>query len=591
MSTTSEGHRPRAGERARAARGVVAAMVTLALGVAAPLPLAAGAPATFLRVTGVGDWPTFHSTGDRAGVNAEETTIGPGNASKLTRAWSYATGGEVSSSPVVAGGVVYVGSADKKLYALDAATGARIWSYATAGAVYSSPAVSGGVVYVGSDDKKIYAINTADGTLRWSYLTGGKLATAAALVADGLVVMGSRDGNVYALDQDTGTLEWSYNTWAVWGAAAISGSTVYVGSDQSKVFALDAATGDLIWSAGTGGRVRSGVTVSGTSVFVGADDDRVYAFDAATGALRWKTAVLPAAGIVRSTPAVSGGVVYVDTGETAPMGSHLYAFDAATGVQICSQAMADYATSSVAVANGLAIVGSFSYQLYVFDALTCEKLWDSGFTVMQGGIASSPAVAGGAIVVGSNDKSVYSFVVTSGYPLGTVVSIGDSGFSPTDATGHDIGTSVEWTNHGTTNHTVTDSTGMGLFGSGTIKPGGTYTVPFTAACVYKYKDTLHTTLTGTVKAPVLVSPDSGTTSTTFTIQWATVPPAAGFVYDVQIKRPGATAFSNWIMGTSTMSSSFVPDKGTGTYSFKAHVKKSSSGSSCTYSSSVSISVS
>jgi hypothetical protein len=45
------------------------------------------------------------------------------------------------------------------------------------------------------------------------------------------------------------------------------------------------------------------------------------------------------------------------------------------------------------------------------------------------------------------------------------------------------------------------------------------------------------------------------------------------------------------MGTATMQSSFVPDAGRGTYSFKAHVKQSSSGNSCTYSSAVSITVS
>jgi plastocyanin len=324
---------------------------------------------------------------------------------------------------------------------------------------------------------------------------------------------------------------------------------------------------------------------------VGADDYRVYAFNASTGALVWKTSPFPNSGIVRSTPAVSGGSVYVDTGETTPMGSHLYVLSTSTGAQLCNHEMADYATSSVAIANGLAIVGSYSFQLYVFDASTCDKLWDSGFTIMQGGIASSPAVSNGAIYVGSNDDGVYAFEPSGGVPVGTLVSITDSAFSPKDAIGHDIGKSVQWTNNGSQNHTVTDSTGMGMFDSGTITPGNTFTFAFFAACIYKYKDSLHAALTGTVKAPVIVSPTSGGTTTTFTIQWATAPPAAGDVYDVQIQRPGSTTWSNWIMGTATMQSSFVPDAGRGTYSFKAHVKQSSSGNSCTYSSAVSITVS
>ena len=42
-------------------------------------------------------------------------------------------GSEDNSSPTVSGGVVYVGSGDGRLYALDASTGDLIWSYETGG--------------------------------------------------------------------------------------------------------------------------------------------------------------------------------------------------------------------------------------------------------------------------------------------------------------------------------------------------------------------------------------------------------------------------------------------------------------------------
>jgi outer membrane protein assembly factor BamB len=67
----------------------------------------------------------------------------------------------VASSPAVANGVVYVGSDDNNLYALNATTGAKLWSYTTGGYVDSSPSVVKGVVYVGSDDGNVYAIGSA----------------------------------------------------------------------------------------------------------------------------------------------------------------------------------------------------------------------------------------------------------------------------------------------------------------------------------------------------------------------------------------------------------------------------------------------
>jgi eukaryotic-like serine/threonine-protein kinase len=59
--------------------------------------------------------------------------------------------------PAVANGVVYVGSYDNNVYALDASTGAKLWSYTTGYSVYSSRAVADGVVYVGSENGKVYA--------------------------------------------------------------------------------------------------------------------------------------------------------------------------------------------------------------------------------------------------------------------------------------------------------------------------------------------------------------------------------------------------------------------------------------------------
>ena len=74
--------------------------------------------------------------------------------------WSYLTGDYVDSAPAFADGVVYVGSDDNNLYALNATTGATVWTYGTGNSVESSPAVANGVVYVGSDDNSVYAFGS-----------------------------------------------------------------------------------------------------------------------------------------------------------------------------------------------------------------------------------------------------------------------------------------------------------------------------------------------------------------------------------------------------------------------------------------------
>jgi len=58
----------------------------------------------------------------------------------------------------VANDVVYFGSLDGKIYALDANNGAKAWEFATGNTVGSGPAVADGIVYVGSNDGNLYAL-------------------------------------------------------------------------------------------------------------------------------------------------------------------------------------------------------------------------------------------------------------------------------------------------------------------------------------------------------------------------------------------------------------------------------------------------
>ena len=72
----------------------------------------------------------------------------------------------MSSSPAIGSeGTVYVGSNDKKLYAINGRSGVKLWEFETGDSEYgvrSSPAIgSDGTVYVGSYDKKLYAIKTS----------------------------------------------------------------------------------------------------------------------------------------------------------------------------------------------------------------------------------------------------------------------------------------------------------------------------------------------------------------------------------------------------------------------------------------------
>src|ERR1044071_1637529 len=83
--------------------------------------------------------------------------------------------------------------------------------FQTHGQVYSSPALANGVLYVGSDDHMLYALDAETGTQKWKFKTGSRVTSSPA-VASGTVFFGSFDGIFYAVDAATGQLKWKFQT-------------------------------------------------------------------------------------------------------------------------------------------------------------------------------------------------------------------------------------------------------------------------------------------------------------------------------------------------------------------------------------------
>jgi plastocyanin len=97
-----------------------------------------------------------------------------------------------------------------------------------------------------------------------------------------------------------------------------------------------------------------------------------------------------------------------------------------------------------------------------------------------------------------------------------------------------IGGTVTWT-WASSGHSVTDSSGLGLFDSGVLSAGSTFSHTFTASGKYRYASTSDEGMTGTVNIPIRINPDTGSSQTIFKITWATVPPPHGLSYHVKCR--------------------------------------------------------
>ena len=388
-----------------------------------------------------------------------------------TLAWKFRTGGRVISTPAVVGDVVYVGSTDGSLYAVNRADGTQRWKFDTRGPIASSPAVVNGLVVFSSVDGGIYAVDAATGTQRWRFATKGErrftapgihgaiprtermpdpfdVYLSSPAVHDGVVYIGSGDQQVYALDVASGALKWSFATGDVVHASpAVVDGVVYIGSWDRNVYALDAATGRERWRYTTGNDttiynqigIASSAAVANGIVFVGGRDGHFHAVDARTGALKWK--IDNNGGWTIASPAVRDGVVYFPTSD----GRRFKAVDAATGAVKFDLQNAAISFSSPAIVGDVAYYGTSDGFLNAVDIRTgalksrfqtdgskehgprllneqggfrSELMYPDrtldgmmiGMRTMMtlGSVLSSPVIAGGVAYFGSTDGHLYA---------------------------------------------------------------------------------------------------------------------------------------------------------------------------------------
>ena len=166
----------------------------------------------------------------------------------------------------------------------------------------------------------------------------------------------------------------------------------------------------------------------------------------------------------------------------------------------------------------------------------------------------------------------------------------DFAFSPNPANLAQ-GQAVEIGFQGDVLHTVSDTSGIGLFDveAATTHAAGQIP-PLPGAGSYPFECEHHPTMMkGKFKVPVVVSPSSGALGATFTVRWAVSAPAAGLVFDVQRKAPGSTTWTDWRIGTTALSRPVTPRK-RGTWSYRARVRKSANGAKTGWSRPAAVSV-
>jgi outer membrane protein assembly factor BamB len=205
--------------------------------------------------------------------------------------WVYPREGYLDG-PIVGGLVVfqdklYFGSADGKVYALDAADGFKEWDFETGDKIWSTPAIEGETLYIGSFDNKLYALDAITGKEKWEkpFETQGAIA-CTPLVYNDTVYFGSFDRYFYAVDATGGSLRWRSEVVAgnwFWAKPVVYNNTIYAGNTDGKIYVINAKTGvEVVAPIDLQSPISSSPVLAGSLVVVATEEGKVYSVDIET---------------------------------------------------------------------------------------------------------------------------------------------------------------------------------------------------------------------------------------------------------------------------------------------------------------------
>ena len=124
---------------------------------------------------------------------------------------------------------------------------AQVWR-SKASRRFTGLVLAGGTIYGGGMDRKVVAVDLATGEQRWTSRLGGIIGGGVVVSGDTVFAATSRpEGKVSALDGKSGRRLWRTTTGPVNAALALIGNTLVVENQKGEIFALNAASGDIRW--------------------------------------------------------------------------------------------------------------------------------------------------------------------------------------------------------------------------------------------------------------------------------------------------------------------------------------------------------
>ncbi|NQV17559.1 MAG: PQQ-binding-like beta-propeller repeat protein [Armatimonadetes bacterium] len=348
----------------------------------------------------------------------------------FTLEWSFQTGDRILSHPVLDEGVVYFGSNDNNLYALDAENGDLIWNFQVDFNVQSSPVIHDSLIFFESGNSH-FALNKYTGEEIWSYIIDEPYGTekidywdyhhAAPVIVDSIVVFACGDGNLYAYNLHNGNPFFMYTTLE---SAAIRSTPVqdnyhlYFGDWDGRIYSYNLVLQDTLWCVETYqtqpyptfGQVNTKMVVHDSLLIFGARNPTLQVFNKFNGNLVWDYTVA-GGGWISGDALVVNDTLYIGGSDCNKM----FAFDVYSGELLWDYTFLFNNFSEPVIYEDMIIFttgDAYAFQGTNYGDGYLYALQRNNGTLVNyerigGNLFTTPIIHDGKIYIGSSDTNFY----------------------------------------------------------------------------------------------------------------------------------------------------------------------------------------
>lgn len=220
-------------------------------------------------------------------------------------------------------GLLFVGTDEGEVIALDPGTGAVQWRTQLSSEVLTPPLARDGVLVVRTSGGRLAALDPASGNPLWAYSSSVPVLSlrgaSRPVIDQGRVFAGFANGKLAALALDSGEVLWEATVGVPEGRSelermvdidadpVLADGVLYAAAFQARLVALTTVAGSVLWARDLS--TAHNMVLSADTLFLALDDGRVVAVSRRTGAVLWQQDQL--AGRAITAPVLYRGALYL----------------------------------------------------------------------------------------------------------------------------------------------------------------------------------------------------------------------------------------------------------------------------------------